>query len=232
MKCDKHSDYEAGIRVGCKACIKRGSDAARSSLWVERNRQRNSDMHRLYRTTNAARMKTWHQQYYVSHREQKKAAASAYYYTNHTRIVAANRKHRLEHPVHPLSGIWYGMHSRCENPNVKEFAYYGARGITVCARWSGKIGFENFVADMGPRPAGKSLERVVNSKGYCPSNCVWATPKTQQRNTRHNRILILDGKAQCVAAWAEDLGIKSGTLCARLRMGWSTQRTLTTPVHI
>jgi hypothetical protein len=73
------------------------------------------------------------------------------------------------------------MRYRCQNPKDRAYKWYGARGIKVCERWEK---FENFLADMGKRPPGLSLERVDNNKGYEPSNCIWATWTQQMRNRR------------------------------------------------
>lgn len=75
--------------------------------------------------------------------------------------------------------IWKGMRSRCNNPNRAKYKNYGARGIKVCSRWDD---FASFYADMGPCPTGCSIERLDNSKGYSPDNCVWATRYVQARN--------------------------------------------------
>jgi hypothetical protein len=66
------------------------------------------------------------------------------------------------------------MRQRCINPRNRAYKYYGGRGITVCQRWLGPNGFKNFLADMGPRPIGKSLDRFPNNNGnYEPKNCRW-----------------------------------------------------------
>jgi hypothetical protein len=78
---------------------------------------------------------------------------------------------------------WRAMLTRCTNPKRVEYKHYGGRGIAVCERWTGKRGFENFLADMGERPADKSLDRFPNNDGnYEPGNARWATRKEQRAN--------------------------------------------------
>jgi hypothetical protein len=82
----------------------------------------------------------------------------------------------------PEFQAWMSMHKRCENPRMRNFRHYGARGIRVCERWSS---FENFLADVGPRPSPEhSLDRIDNDGNYEPTNCRWATRSQQQKNRR------------------------------------------------
>jgi hypothetical protein len=84
--------------------------------------------------------------------------------------------------------IWEGMKRRCLSPKHNGFRYYGGRGITVCDRWLHS--FENFLADMGPRPRGKTLDRYPNNDGnYEPNNCRWATPHEQNMNRRKTKAI-------------------------------------------
>lgn len=109
------------------------------------------------------------------------------------------------------------MKSRCLSADHASYADYGGRGITVCTRW---LSFENFLSDMGHRPStAHSLERKDNTKGYDPSNCVWATAKQQARNRRNNRLLTFSGRTQTLAAWAEETGIPYQTIYSRLHRG-------------
>lgn len=83
---------------------------------------------------------------------------------------------------HPLYKLWCGMRRRCSDEKCKSYMDYGARGITVCARW---LDFWFFVEDVGERPTRKhQLDRRDNNKGYKPGNVRWATPSEQARNRR------------------------------------------------
>jgi hypothetical protein len=85
----------------------------------------------------------------------------------------------------PTRISWHSMMTRCRNKNAKDYKKYGGRGIIICERW---LDFNNFLIDMGQRPKGHTLDRINNEGNYEPMNCRWATPRTQQLNSRRKYI--------------------------------------------
>lgn len=141
-------------------------------------------------------------------------------------LVNRSTQHGLCHSSEHAT--WSHMLSRCNNPNNKDYAHYGGRGITVCERWHS---FENFHADMGPRPTPKhTLDRIDNELGYFPDNCRWATRLVQGGNTRKVLRITFHGQTHTIREWSEITGISCGNLRSRLQHKWSIERTLTTPV--
>ena len=98
-------------------------------------------------------------------------------------VIARNTTHGDSN--HPLHKIWYQMVRRCTNPDDAAYKYYGGRGIEVCSSW---LGFHAFLADMGERPEGGTLERKNNNGNYCPDNCIWASWNAQHANRRTTKL--------------------------------------------
>ena len=80
---------------------------------------------------------------------------------------------------------WRAMKERCLNPNHVHYKNYGGRQIKICARWENS--FVAFLEDMGPRPAGTSIDRVNNDLGYFKENCRWSSIGDQNRNRRPHK---------------------------------------------
>lgn len=119
--------------------------------------------------------------------------------------------------IPPLYNVWQGMLNRCRQPNNPQWRDYGGRGIAVCNRWQNS--FSNFVADMGPRPDGYTLDRIDNNGNYTPKNCKWSSRKEQQRNRRITLRITRDGSTYTIAELAEKSGLKFDTVAKRAAQG-------------
>lgn len=130
--------------------------------------------------------------------------------------------------ISPTYRTWQAMITRCTNVSVKSYQDYGARGISVYAGW---LLFENFLADMGEKPTGTSIERIDNAKGYEPDNCKWATKLEQARNTRANKFINYKEKRMTQAEFAEVIGHTQSTVSYRVRAGWTPEQIANTPAY-
>ncbi len=133
-----------------------------------------------------------------------------------------------KHGLSSYSGmkVWQGMIRRCTNPEAKDFAQYGGRGIKVCARW---LDVRNFAEDMGEKPDGHSLDRINTYGDYCPENCRWATPAQQGANKRNNRMIEHAGQVLHMSEWCRRLGVKPSTVLNRINSGMDPSLALTMP---
>lgn len=134
-------------------------------------------------------------------------------------------KQRLVKHGRARSGVansWYSMINRCTNSSNPDYSYYGGRGIKICDRW---LDFNNFVADMGERPSGATLDRVDVNGPYCPENCRWASRKQQCNNQRTNQRVVYNDNSFTIAELADLTGKNYFTLYARIvKYGWTVDR--------
>ncbi len=130
---------------------------------------------------------------------------------------------------HPLQHTWADIKGRCTCKTNKSYPYYGGRGITLCDEWYDNC--KNFIewgTSHGWEP-GLTIERIDVDGPYSPDNCKWATRFEQANNMRSNHLLTYNGKTQNIAQWARELGVSDKMLRARIKNGWSVERTLTEP---
>ena len=128
----------------------------------------------------------------------------------------------------PEYRAWQHMKDRCYNESCQDFKYHGGRGISVCEEW--RNSFEQFYADMGPRPSPElTLEREDNDGNYEPNNCVWATRTAQSRNRRFvvmnpelaSDLRMATQRGESMCSWARSHSISYGTAsCAERGITW------------
>lgn len=102
------------------------------------------------------------------------------------RCVPGRHKHghgRDHGHASPTYSSYRHMLDRCLNPNSKDWPAYGGKGIDIDPWWLGDNGFANFLADMGERPKGTTLDRIWHGD-YGPGQCRWATWRQQLRNRK------------------------------------------------
>jgi hypothetical protein len=133
-----------------------------------------------------------------------------------------------------LYSIWKGMNKRCNNPNAVDYKWYGGKGVKVCDEWKDYLKFREWSLEHG-YIIGLTIDRIDNSKGYEPSNCQWLTQsENSKKRQREGKIQVIEyrGEKHGLRDWSIITGINQTTLQARIRRGWSIERTLTEGVYI
>lgn len=144
-------------------------------------------------------------------------------------VSSLNKKHGDANKTR-LYRIWLRMKQRCSNSNVKEFHYYGGRGITVCEEWMNDFKTFREWAEKSGYNDELTLDRIDVNRGYEPSNCRWATKEQQANNMRTSRLITYDGKTDTISNWSKEVGISSSAIRRRLQLGWSIEEALTKPI--
>lgn len=127
---------------------------------------------------------------------------------------------------------WRGMLDRCNNPNSRQYKYYGARGISVCDAWKNDFTAFRAWAETSGYVGGLSIDRIDVNGDYSPGNCRWVSMTEQQKNKTSNIIITMDGESKTLADWSKRYGIPYATAWARIRVhGWTPERALKTPLR-
>lgn len=129
----------------------------------------------------------------------------------------------------PTYVSWLNMRQRCDNENRPDYRHYGGRGIVYTSAWNS---FDTFLAEMGERPKGMSLDRIDNNAGYSMANCRWATKDQQALNKRNCVRHEHGGKNMTLSEWSRETGIGRVTLLKRLQRGVSIDLALSTAGYL
>jgi hypothetical protein len=142
-------------------------------------------------------------------------------HTGPTRLTHGHSHHSRRSPTYQS---WMSMVQRCTNPARGNFKNYGGRGIVICERWRT---FENFLADMGERPLGTTLDRVDVNGNYEPSNCRWVNAAAQSRNKRHAK---LEPHEPAQIRWLRSSGYPRSSIAAMFEISESMVRAVDTGI--
>ncbi len=145
---------------------------------------------------------------------------------NHPRTPRAS----VQTPGRKLAYVsWGHMIDRCYNPAHERYRHYGGRGIAVCDSWRS---FAAFLADMGERPEGLTLDRIDLDGPYSPSNCRWATDREQRRNKRSTRYVEYGGRRLPLIDLCRELGLSYSLVASRIyALGWPVERAISEPAR-
>lgn len=150
---------------------------------------------------------------------------------NRQRTVEANTTHGWTGSR--LHNIWFDMKARCGNPNCPAYKDYGGRGIKICEDWQNNFASFRDWAMLSGYNDTLSIDRINVNGDYSPDNCRWATRTTQNRNTRQNRIITINGESMTLSEWAELTGMQRQTIAARIdKLGWSQKDAVTKPLKV
>lgn len=141
-----------------------------------------------------------------------------------SRIAATRHGHSGHGKETGTYRSWKSAIYRCHDPKSISYPRYGAVGIFVCDAW--RYSFETFLADMGERPEGTSIERIKSDRNYEPGNCCWATAQEQARNQKSNRFVMVDGIEMHVTDALASTGVSKTTFYRRLKQGMTEQEAL------
>ena len=147
-------------------------------------------------------------------------------YTDKYRTTHGGRHERLYY-------IWRGMKARCHNPSCKDFANYGARGISVCSEWENNYAAFRAWAYESGYSDNLTIERKDYNDDYCPQNCTWIPLVDQARNRRSNVVVEYGGKTWILSDLCRERGLLYGTIYRRLKLlGWPIERAIDEPIHL
>lgn len=130
-----------------------------------------------------------------------------------------------------LYRIWAAMKSRCTNPKNISHASYGGKNIKVCMEWQRFEPFRDWAMSNGYAD-NLTIDRISSDGNYEPSNCRWATYKTQGNNTSRNHYVAAFGQKLTISQWSDKLGVPDRTIAARINLlGWNAEKAVSMPVR-
>ena len=128
-----------------------------------------------------------------------------------------NLKTKTNWQCQNLKRIFKGMKGRCYNKKLKDYRWYGAKGIKVCDEWlDNPKSFEDWALSNGYKK-GLSIDRKNELKDYSPENCRWITLSDNAKYKSTTRIIEVDGIEHTGREWPELLNLGTNTINTMLR---------------
>lgn len=134
--------------------------------------------------------------------------------------VTAQKVTTHGHTGTKLYQTWNTMKNRCNNPNVKSYSDYGARGIRVCDEWDNSARFIEWALKSGYKE-GMEIDRIDTDGDYCPENCRWVSRLENANNKRNNKFITHDGMTKTLAEWSRYYDVNYKSLSRNILKGYS-----------
>lgn len=116
-----------------------------------------------------------------------------------------------------LQHIFNGIVTRCYNPEDRAYRWYGKKGIKICEEWlENRLSFEQWALANGYQK-GLTIDRIDESKDYCPENCRWITGSDNSKYKSTTKILKVDEEEHTGREWADVLNLGTNTINMLLR---------------
>lgn len=131
----------------------------------------------------------------------------------------------------PLYAVWSSMLARCRSKSHRAYKNYGARGIGVCQEWAQSFDAFKRWAESSGYAAGLALDRQDNNGNYESENCRWVTALVNNRNRRNSVYVEAFGQRKTIDEWAASAPVTRSAIARRIKMGWSSEKALTTPAY-
>lgn len=149
----------------------------------------------------------------------------------HNKVAKTKHGARKSGSSSRLYNIWHGMKQRCYCDTCKDYANYGARGISICDEWLNDYSaFRDWSLAHGYADD-LSIDRIDYNGSYSPDNCRWENSVTQCRNRRNNRRIFYKGKERTIAEISSMCGINYDALHMRIKNGWSIEDATAIPLR-
>lgn len=125
--------------------------------------------------------------------------------------------------------VYTGIKQRCYNPNCKDYANYGGRGIKICDEWLNDFDmFYQWAYESGYNESAEkgkcTIDRIDVNGNYEPSNCRWVNIAFQNSNKTTTHLITYHGKTHTIAEWARIMGISENALYNRANRHWDLER--------
>lgn len=145
------------------------------------------------------------------------------------KLAKAVKKHGLTN--HRLYNIYTHIKQRCNNPNCKQYIWYGAKGIKIYSEWNKN--FETFYewSINNGYQDDLTIDRIDVNGNYEPANCRWVDMKVQQNNRGNNHNVTINGVKHTLSEWARINNISIHTIRNRLARKWSDIEAVSTPIN-